>query len=393
MSTPWLILPFGVLAAAAATAGSPSTPWPTAGWTASSPRAEGMDRAVLEKLDAELASGQQGYVDGMLVIRHGKVVFERSYKHDYERLFESSPDQKRALYNYYDPEWHPYYQKSELHTMQSVSKSVTSALVGIAIGRGELPGVDAKVGPAFEGFEGDGDPRQAHMTLQDLLTMRSGIRWDESTVTYTDPRNSCAQMEASKDWVRFVWRQPMAAEPGKVFVYNSGVTVLLAQVLHHATGKAVPDYARENLFGPLGITDFQWKRTPTGLADTEGGLYLTPRDLAKVGYLYLHDGVWNGQRVLPEGWVHESTEPRVVTGAKGKRAYRYGYQWWEIPDATGKAFPAYAALGYGGQYLIVVPRLDLIAVFTGWNIYDKPELSSLMVFDRVVSAVKPAPAP
>ncbi len=357
--------------------------WPTKGWATATPQAEGLDAAVLDRLDAELASGRHGYVDGVLVIRNGNVVYEKSYRNDYERLFASAPDRVPGPYNYYDPAWYPYEHGSDLHTMQSISKSVTSALVGIAIRRGEVPGADAKVLPYFAGYRIAADPRRDRWTLAHFLTMTAGIRWDESTVPYTDPSNSCARMESSNDWVQFVLDQPMAAEPGSTFVYSSGVTELLAQVLKKATGKHADAYAAEHLFGPLGISRFYWKHTPTSHPDTEGGLYLTPRDLAKIGYLYLKDGVWDGKRILPEGWVRDSTAAK--SNPSGEDAgMKYGYQWWVLPGST----TAFAGIGYGGQLLVVVPSLDLIAVLTGWNIYDKPALTAQFALDRVLEAVR-----
>ncbi len=188
--------------------------------------------------------------------------------------------------------------------MQSVTKSVTSALIGVAIGRGEIAGVDVPVTDFLGDYEiANLDEWKQSMTLRDLLTMRAGIAWDEDTVPYTDPANSCAGMENSDDWIQFVIDQPMSDQPGERFVYNSGASQLLSLIIKKATGRHVDEYAREHLFGPLGITGFAWKTTPTGHPDTEGGLYLIPRDLAKIGYLYLMDGVWDGARVLPEGWV------------------------------------------------------------------------------------------
>jgi len=363
-------------------------PWPTKGWATSTPEAEGLDAATLATLDREFAGGTFGQVTGMLVVRHGKVVFDKSYAHDFDRLF-AGRDQTRGPYNYYDPDWHPFYKHGPLHTMQSVSKSVTSALIGIAIGRGELPGVDARFLPYVDDFHvPDADPRRVDLTIKHLLTMTAGIKWDESTVTYTDPANSCAGMEKSDDWIQFVLDQPMVETPGTKFVYNSGATELLAQLLKKVTGKQADEYASEHLFAPLGITDTYWKRTPKGLSDTEGGLYLTARDLAKIGYLYLHDGVWDGRRLLPEGWVKASTSPLVDTRPGQQRSRKYGYKWWILPYGDGSQY-AYAALGYGGQRLIVVPQHDLIAVFTGWNIYEHAEFAPYDALDRVLAAVKP----
>ena len=371
-----------ILALAAALSPS-SVSWPTKGWTESTPAAEGMDAAPLDAFDRELAAGKSGYVDSMLVIRHGKVVYEKTYDHaaDYARLFKGKG--APGIYNYYDPGWHPYYKGTKLHTMQSVSKSVTSALVGIAIGEGKVPGVGAKAMSYFSDFKIAPDPRRDRMTLADVLTMRTGIRWDEESTDYTDPRNNCAVMEGRDDWVRYVLEQPMAADPGTTFVYNSGATELLSYLLTKTTGKAADDYAKEKLFAPLGI-EFFWKRTPKGLADTEGGLYLSPRDLAKIGYLYLHDGVWDGRRIVPEGWVRDSTREWTKTN---EPPYGYGYQWWTMPP-EGARPEAFLAWGYGGQLLLVVPKVDLIAVFTGWNIYDHPELDPKSALGRVLASVK-----
>jgi CubicO group peptidase (beta-lactamase class C family) len=357
--------------------------WPTRAWAESSPEAQGLDARVLETLHREFAEGKHGYIDGMLVIRNGAVVFEKAYRHDYDTLFvgKGAP----ALYNYYDPEWHPYWKRGPLHTMQSVSKSVTSTLVGIAIQRGEIPGVEVPVMSYFADFKVPPDARRDAMTLRHVLTMTTGIAWDESSVAYTDPRNNCAVMEGKEDWVQYVLEQPMAQAPGLQWQYNSGATQLLSFLIKKTTGKEADDYAKERLFGPLGI-EYAWKRTPRGLADTEGGLYLRPRDLAKLGYLFLKDGVWEGKRILPEGWVKEATTRQVELDGGGA----YGYKWWIAPRQEPGSPAAYAAIGYGGQLLIVVPDLQLLAVFTGWNIYDRQSLKAFVAKDRIVAAVKAA---
>jgi CubicO group peptidase (beta-lactamase class C family) len=223
------------------------------------------------------------------------------------------------------------------------------------------------------------------MTLRHVLTMTTGIAWDESSVAYTDPRNNCAVMEGKEDWVQYVLEQPMAQAPGLQWQYNSGATQLLSFLIKKTTGKEADDYAKERLFSPLGI-EYAWKRTPRGLADTEGGLYLRPRDLAKLGYLFLKDGVWEGKRILPEGWVKEATTRQVELDGGGA----YGYKWWIAPRQEPGSPAAYAAIGYGGQLLIVVPDLQLLAVFTGWNIYDRPSLKAFVAKDRIVAAVKAA---
>src|SRR5262249_40966668 len=155
-------------------------------------------------------AGKYGYVDSMLVIRRGRVVYDKRYDHagDYDRLFagKGAP----GIYNYYDPGWHPYYKPALLHTMQSVSKRVTTALVGIAIGHSEIPGVDAKMMQSSASLRAAAEPRGERMALRDVRTMRTGLRWDEESADYTDPANNCAAMEGKEDWVQYVLDQPMA---------------------------------------------------------------------------------------------------------------------------------------------------------------------------------------
>jgi CubicO group peptidase (beta-lactamase class C family) len=274
--------------------------------------------------------------------------------------------------------------------MQSVSKSVTATLIGIAIGDGKIAGPGVKVAPYFDDFKtADADPRRAAMTLGDLLTMTSGIQWDEESYDYTDPRNTCAVMEARDDWTGYVLSLPMAAEPGSTYRYNSGVTLLLDHILYRATGEHALAYAATRLFAPLGITEYYWKQTPSGETDAEGGLYLTARDLAKIGYLYSRDGIWDGKRILPEGWVKQATSPMVNPGFGGDD-WRYGYQWWLVPyTVQGKQSYAWTGIGYGGQQLLVVPEYDLIAVFTGWNIYEQAALDENYTLKYLIEAIQP----
>ena len=152
----------------------------------------------------------------------------------------------------------------------------------------------------------------------------------------------------------------------------------------------IDKYAEKYLFGPLGIKRYHWKITPTGLPDTEGGLYLEPYDLAKIGYLYLNDGIWDGKRILPEGWVESSVHPHIpdVAPKNDLNNMAYGYQWWLLPYDNQATEYVYACLGYGGQYLLVAPKDNLIAVFNGWNIYNKPRLPLTVFFDYVLKSIK-----
>ena len=343
------------------------TELPTHSWKNSSPEDENIKESVLDELHQEFLSGKHGYIDGMLVFKNNKLVYEKNYKNNYLELSIDN-NNIQPQYNYYNPTWHPFYQDTELHTVQSISKSVTSALIGIAINRGELIGPEEKIMPYFENYSLiDDDPRRSEIKLIDLLTMTAGIKWDESTYAYTDPRNNAASMENSNEWVEYILNQPMSDKPGNTFVYNSGITVLLSHILFSVTGEHTNTYAEKFLFKPLGIKDYYWKITPTGLVDTEGGLYLKPKDLAKIGLLYANDGIWEGKKLFPDGWVQMTMMPNVdVPESKLK----YGYQWWLTPYDETEAKWAFTGIGYGGQYLFVLPDYNCIAVFTGWNIYD-----------------------
>ena len=359
-----------------------NTPWPNNGWERSKPALEGMSLDSLSSFSNKLKSGELGYIDGMLIIRNGKIIFEKEYSNNYDSLFIIT-NTKPGKYNYYDPVWHPYYKNTELHTMQSVSKSFTAAAIGIAIKNGVIKDLDEKIMEYFVGFESSNpDPRRNEMTIRDLLTMTTGISWDELSMPYTDTSSSCVQMEASRDWVKYVLDQPLTFKPGEKWEYSSGATMLLSNIIKQSTGQDLADYVEQNLFNELGIQNYYWKHTPKGLTDAEGGLYLTPRDLAKFGYLYLNNGVWDGKPVLPDNWVQNNFSKPLDTIWPD---FKYGHQWWLIPYGENKI--TMLASGLGGQRMLVIPEFNIVAVCTGWNVYDTPALNSWMAMHKIIDAV------
>jgi CubicO group peptidase (beta-lactamase class C family) len=358
--------------------------WPTKGWATASPASVGLDEQVLRRLDKDMASGKYSQmIDSFAVFRCGKRAFERTYPHDYAKIYGKEAGDRGPLnarltgrYNYFDPYWHPYYHGTDLHTMQSVSKTVTSIIIGAAIQRGDFKaGLDTSVLKYFDVSKVKNvDDRKRRMTLRDLLTMSAGLEWHEIDVPYDDPRNSGSFMEGSDDWVQYAIDQPMADEPGKVWNYNSGATILLAYIFQKETGQDIDDYGQKYLFARLGMRH-EWKRTYLGIVDTEGGLYLNGSDLAKIGYLYLHDGIWDGQRIVSSEWVKESVtpyfqtnEPQIADGkVVGFLPYEYGFKWWlyKLPDSTEYVW---MARGFGGQNLQVFPKEGLLVTFTTWDI-------------------------
>lgn len=380
----------GLARIAAGVPADPSGIWPTAAWQVGTPAHVGLDRGTLENLDRDLAAGKYGIVDSFQVFRCGEQVFTRRYPHDYSTIYAAEARTKGPLnarlsgrYNYFDPVWHPYYHGSDLHTMQSITKTFTSAIIGIARTRGDFKaGLDTPVLRYFDVAKvRNVDDRKRRMTLKDVLTMRTGLDWRED-VPYDDPRSDSSLMEATDDWVQYVIDKPMAAEPGTTFNYSSGATELLAYIFKKETGQDIDTYGEKYLFAPLGIRH-HWKRTYLGVVDTEGGLYVSGADLAKLGYLYLHGGTWNGKRIIAEDWVKQSLTPYVDTGWQG---LKYGFKWWLYPrkDARGMVW---MGIGFGGQRLMVFPEDELIVTFTGWDILKDPAVDAELA-ERVLPAVR-----
>jgi CubicO group peptidase (beta-lactamase class C family) len=305
------------------------------------------------------------------MIRNGHLVANHTFERDYE-LLNRGLDQTDSQYNYYNLDWHPYYQGSDLHSLQSVTKSVTAMLVGIAIQRGELANTSEKILGYFDDYDIlNLDDLKRQITIEDLLTMQAGIEWDEFTYSLDDPRNSVGELERSDDWIQFILNLPMTHQPGEVFVYSSGAAQLLSVIMQKTTGLPIDEYAEEYLFKPLGISEYFWKKTPKGWADTEGGLYLKAEDLAKLGYLVLHRGEWEGEQIISSEWVNAMLSPKVgdVFPEDPTLDWGYGYMWWLVGDTSQNGIDVYAGLGYGGQRLFVVPELDIVAVFNAWDIY------------------------
>src|SRR5229473_3453739 len=370
-------------------AGPRVSAWPTHGWAKAAPASVGVDAKVLAGLDADLASGKYPLVDSFAVFRCGSAIFERTYSHDYGKIYAKEAKTVGPLnahltgpYNYFDPAWHPYYHGTDLHTMQSVSKTVSSVIMGIAITRGDFKaGLDTPLLKYFDVAKVKNvDDRKRRITLRHVLTMTTGLDWNEE-VAYDDPKNDADLMEATDDWVQYVIDKPMAQEPGKVFNYSSGVSALLAFIFQKETGQDIEKYGEKYLFTPLGM-DHYWKRSPMGVVDTEGGLFLRTTDLAKIGYLYLHDGTWEGQQIVSTDWVKQSLAPFI----EAEEGFKYGFKWWLLPrtDRTGYVW---MARGFGGQRLMVFPDENLIVVFTGWEILKDPAGDRELV-NRILPAVR-----
>jgi CubicO group peptidase (beta-lactamase class C family) len=302
--------------------------WPTEGWRTATPEEQGMSSAQLAAIFDYVAE-EELEIHSILIVRNGYLVLEE-YGHGHDAAGQ--------------------------HILYSVTKSVTSALVGIAIAEGHIESVEQPILEFFPDrtFRNTDDVKRA-ISIEDVLTMRAGIDWYMS-LRYT--------MSQAPDWAQFVLDLPMITEPGTEFLYNDGTAFVLSVILQNAVGITTIDFADKYLFQPLGITDYTWKTSSQGFANTAWGLHLTPRDMAKFGFLYLHNGEWDGQQIVPAEWVKASTQPHVDPQAASLPVphpddQAYGYMWWAY---AGDGY--YAARGLEGQRIWVLPDHNLVVVLT-----------------------------
>jgi len=349
-----LLLLIATAGAQAETCGAPAAI--DDGWTIAKADDVGLDGAQLCDLEGFLKPWPTANIHALVVVRHGKLVVEH-YRMSKDLRFAG---EERGVVQF---------TPTEKHDIRSISKSTTSLLIGIALGEGRYPALDSPVVDSFPEYAELRTPENARITFRHLLTMSHGLKWDES-VAWMSPYNNERLMFEAADPYRYVLEQPMAISPGTAFNYSGGASSLLGRVLAKTTGRRVDDYAREKLFGPLAITDFEWLNfagSPEIAAF--GGLRLRPRDLAKLGQLLASGGQWSGRQVVPADWIAESVKPRLNTD--GSLLY-YGYQWWMGRSLLrGRDLTWIGRLGNGGQRLYVVPDLDLVVAINSAH-YNSP---------------------
>ncbi len=340
------------------------------GWTTAAQADLGLDPARLCALDSFIAQWPQANIHAVVVVHKGKLAMERYF---------SGADERWG-----NPLGTVQYAADVKHDLRSISKSVTSLLVGIARGEGKFPALDSSTIDFFPQYAGLKTVDNARITFADFLTMSSGLAWDES-LPYSNPANSERRLIDAADPIKFVFKQRLVARPGETYNYNGGGTTVLGAAIAKATGQRLDDYARDKLFAPLDITDVEWVKLPLAAGSppaAASGLRLRARDTAKLGQLLLGDGAWNGKQVLPKGWAAESIKPRI----NGEGLYFYGYQWWLGRSFRNGAELTWAAgVGYGGQRLYVVPALDLVVTVNA-GLYSSPLQGAipLGIFTRVV---------
>lgn len=337
-------------------------------WTIANPESAGFRSESLRDLVEWLDGFDQANIHSVLVVRHGRLLFEH---------YRAGEDECWG-----EPLGNVTHGPDTKHDLRSVTKGVISLVFGIALDRKLIGDIDEAIIDWLPQYSDLRTQEKERISLRHLLTMSAGLQWNEN-VPFTDPNNSAMRMLGSADRCRYVLEQPVAAPGGQIFNYNSGCTLLLEAVIAKAAGGAIDDVTREFLLEPLGITDFEWtKNSESGILEW-GGLRLRSRDLAKIGQLVLNGGNWNGRQIVSQKWVKESTAAHIGPAAL---IYFYGYQWWLGRSLVeGREVPWICAMGHGGQRIFVVPELDLVAVVTAGLYADAVHgLLPLIIFNRYV---------
>jgi CubicO group peptidase (beta-lactamase class C family) len=339
------------------------------GWDVASLASEKIAGEPIKELIERIYDNTYKNIHSVLVIRNGKLVLE-----EYFPGYNS--DRKYRVYD-----------RDTIHEVCSISKSVNAILIGIAIDQHLINSVDQKISALMPSYSDVfADTKKDEIRLKHLLTMTTGLAWDEWKYPYEDSRNDYVAMNDNKEPVRYVLQQPLLAKPGEKFVYSTGGSVALGEIIHQVSGIKADKFAERHLFKPLGVSRYIWSSNASGFVRTGSGLGLRPRDMAKIGYLYLNGGRWQGKQIVSEAWVKESIENRVDSKQfpDWHKDDGYGYQWWiRSFKVAGRVVPSYHAPGQGGQFIFVVPDLQLVAVFTGWN-DDELALQPFEMFERYI---------
>ncbi len=328
----------------------------------------GIDEEMLRKAVGRIENGKYGEVHSMLIYKNDRLVFEEYYKgHTY---------QWDAPGHYGD---YVIWNRDMQHCIHSDTKSFTSLCIGIAIEKGFIKEVNQSIFdylPGYESYKMDGKEK---IIIEHLLTMTSGLSWEEWKISLGSIENDQIAIWFYEDGpVNYVLRKPLVAAPGTRFNYSGGDIQLLAEILKNATGMKLDEFSAKYIFEPMGITTYDWWLIfPSGEIQAAGGLKLTPRDMVKIGAMMLNKGVWNGSRIISENWIVKcmtsySGNENIKVPGEDLGKVGYAYTWWiKNFNYKGKSLLWYSALGWGGQKISILPELNIVIVFTGANYTSK----------------------
>lgn len=321
------------------------------GWPISKLEDQQMDADRITDMVDRMVQGELQGFDAIAIARRGDLLLVERFARELDQFDQWIGNR--------DP---------ERHVLHSASKSFTSGLIGIALDQGYFGGTEVPFLQLFDYADYDNyDGRKGNITLEDVLTMRLGIEWDEWSEPYTSNANDLVALNSqNQDWTKALLDLPMATHPGTTYAYNTAATNALCDALGEVSGMTTDAFSRQFLFEPLQMNNARWDNTPTGHCVGGSGLFLTARDMAKFGQVYLDDGQWNGQQIISAEWVRRSIEPALPFS--GEYIDAYGYQWWMGEFREGsRRYPFYFANGYGGQNLVVIEELELVVAIFAQN--------------------------
>ncbi len=330
------------------------------GWGTASLSDVGMDQTVIVNLMNDLQN-RKHFIHSIVVVKNGKLVFEEYFSGNDVELDEQIAGSGKLNYT------HKNFDRNTLHFQASDWKSFISALIGIAIDKRFIKGTSEKMFSFFPDYSDLNNNEKDKITIEHMLTMTSGLPWDDGSYPIYDPRNDEYQLLFNENPIRFILEKPVVTSPGTDFHYNSGTTFLLSEIVKKSSGKSLDEFAKQYLFTPLGITSYRWSKSRNIYNNIyAGGLYLRPRDMAKFGQLFLQEGMWNANRIVSDQWIKESSNESIHFPSDHppmpNLINSYGYQWWLGRFTNGTEF--YCAAGWGGQFIMVLPGVNTVVVFT-----------------------------
>lgn len=336
-----------------------NTYWPDDDWRISMQEDQNMDPEMIQDIKSFIDT-EKKLISSLIIIRNGYLVEEE------------------------------YFGRSDsysLNPIYSVTKSIIATLIGIAIQEGYINSIHDKVLEFFPDFEFENaNGSKQDMTIYHLLTMTCGLDWNEWWVSYNSINNDLTAVKTTEDWVQYILDKPMADEPGTVMNYNTGASHILSAIITQAYGNSTEAFAIKYLFEPLGITKYSWLVDSSDITRGGEGLSLRAIDMAKIGYLYLNNGTWNGVSIVNSDWIENTTTAKVNFDYE----FSYGYQWWIYRNNPTKT---YFAWGWAGQRIFVIPEKDLVVIFTS---YDFSYSLHLFLLNQYIlpatEYVKPEPA-
>jgi len=336
------------------------------GWETASLQEVGMDDTLITGLVNNIRNQVYTEVHAVVIVKDGKLVFEEYFGgHDFG--MGANFHGRFVQFNRDTP-----------HNTHSTTKSFVSALVGIAIDHGFINSVDDKIFDYFTRYAYLNTGNKNNITIRHLLTMTSGFQWNEWDVSVREAEYDMVIFNQSPDPMAYLLGKPLVAEPGTTFYYNGAGVDALGEIIRISSGSRLDNFSEQFLFGPLGISNYEWQTIGIHMICGHGDVYIRPRDMAKFGYLFLRQGDWNGNRIISASWVAESTREHVplpqLSWVEG-----YGYLWWlKTYSNAGQDIDAYRTDGWGGQHIIVFSDLDMIVVFTGANYVTEPPCDTIV---------------